>query len=98
LAVTAQEFRVRFPEFDGQKNSDIDAMIAQALRMVSSTPDGDLRDDAVGFGAAHLFTIAPFGEEARIDPATAKEGLATTIYGRRFLAYLRMLTPTIMAV
>lgn len=98
MAVTADQFRDDFPEFAGRKDREIDVFLARGLRLVSSTPDGPLRDDAIAYAAAHMMSIDPFAEDARMEPEGGDPGLSSTVYGRRFMALRRLLSPTVMVV
>lgn len=66
MAVTVQQFKNKFPEFEATSNALVEMRIAMAERRVSLTSFGDNRDDAVALKTASLLSMSPSGEQARL--------------------------------
>ena len=86
MAVTAASFKIAFPEFDRVANALIEAKLAEATRELNAEQWADLFDDGVSYLAANLLSMAPQGQNARLQPATARVTRedALTTYERRF--------------
>ena len=80
-------FLLRFPAFEGTETTLIDAKLAEATRGVDPEVFGDKTEDAIGYKAAHLLSIDPFGQTARIE---AEDG--STTYGKQFMKIARSVT------
>ena len=94
MALTADGFRLRFPEFSRTPVALIDAKLAEAELEVSSTIWGTKADLGVGYLTAHLLSMAPTGQHARLVPRNAKATRrdALTTYERQYKRLLRMVS------
>lgn len=63
-------FRLRFPEFRTASNTLINSVIAEATARVASDVFGDLTEAAIGYLAAHLLAVSPFGKNQRLEDST----------------------------
>jgi len=79
MAVDADTFRERFPEFEPATREMIRSCIAQATSRVDAAVWGDKTDSGIEWLAAHLLASNQFGKQARL---ISKEG--DTVYLRRF--------------
>lgn len=66
MAVTVARFVNDFPEFRDTDEAQITAKLTQAARRINVPVWGTAADDGVMFLAAHLLSISPAGEGARI--------------------------------
>src|SRR5437660_717192 len=57
-------FRASFPEFVGTSDATVTAKLAEAAVCVDARLP--LADNRVGYLAAHLISISPFGQQARL--------------------------------
>jgi hypothetical protein len=87
-------FAARFPEFKQVKRETVEAKIAEAILQVAEAVYGAKTDLAVGYLAAHLLSIAPTGQQARLVPKNAKANRedALTTYEREYRRIQRMVT------
>lgn len=78
---TYDEFIAEFPEFSSPDNrSLVEAKIAEATAMLDESAFGEaLYNGAVGYKAAHLIAMSPFGRQAQL---VNDDG--STVYGRLF--------------
>lgn len=65
------EFIVDFPEFDQVSQVYIEVKLAEAEAMLDAlafgkSPDNDLYNIAVGYQAAHLLALSPFGKQLQL--------------------------------
>lgn len=60
-------FLARFPEFEEANPVLIDAKLTEAAHYFDEDLYGDLYPEAVGYLAAHLLSLSPFGTNARLD-------------------------------
>jgi hypothetical protein len=79
VAVTVNQFIVRFAEFCDADKDLVQACIDDAELMIDRSWYGDKADMAVRYKAAHLLAINPLGEMARLE----KDKHSTT-YGKIF--------------
>jgi len=86
MAIGVSEFLVRFPEFRNADHSLIDAKLIEARAQIGASVWGDLYDQGVGYLAAHLLSVAPTGQHARLIPASAKASRddSLTTYEREY--------------
>ncbi len=68
MAVKVRKFKAEFPEFRATDDALIQAKLNQAARRIHAPVWGDMADDGVMFLAAHLVSISPTGEHARLKP------------------------------
>lgn len=94
MAIDADGFRVRFPEFERTPGGLIDAKLAEAELEISRAVWGAKADLGVGYLAAHLLSMAPTGQHARLVPRNAKATRrdALTTYERQYKRLLRMVS------
>jgi hypothetical protein len=64
---TAATFKARWAEFTPTPDATVTAVLAEAATYCDERLFGDRYDQAVGLYAAHLLSIAPFGQQARAD-------------------------------
>lgn len=90
MALTFEQFRGRFPEFESAPKTFVEAKLAEALLQIGGAW-GAQADLGQGYLAAHLLSIAPGGQQARLIPPNAKpvRGEALTTYEREYLRLLR---------
>lgn len=94
MALSRANFLIRFPEFgdggvSGQERAPeelIDDALARAASRVSDAIWTDLADEGIGYLAAHLISISPWGQQARLVPAQPD---GTTTYWAAYMALLR---------
>lgn len=79
MALDAASFLVRFPEFSNVDTTQIEARIADAAAKVNSTVWGDELDHGQALWAAHLLSLSPAGQQARLVGDTTQ-----TTYGRAY--------------
>lgn len=91
MAVTYDSFIEAFPEFEEAKKKLVEAKIAEATRRVDPEVFRTKADDAIGYLAAHLLSMSPFGQHARLIPKNAKPTRddALTTYEREYRALVR---------
>jgi Protein of unknown function (DUF4054) len=65
--MTVEEFRARFAEFRTAGDPLVESVLAEATRRVAPEVYGELTNDAVGYLAAHLLAISPFGKNMRLE-------------------------------
>lgn len=94
MALDADGFRLRFPEFDRTPTELVDAKLAEAELEIDRTVWGTKADLGVGYLAAHLLSIAPTGQHARLVPRNAKATRedALTTYERQYKRLLKMVS------
>lgn len=66
MALTVLQFVDRFPEFRGTAEGLIARRIAEAQRRTDPGTWGERADDGAAYLAAHLLSVSPTGEQARI--------------------------------
>ena len=88
MTVARADFLARFPEFEPAGVLMINATIVEAVRNVDPTVWGNKTDDGVRWKTAHLLSISPFGQQARM---VSKDG--STTYGKHFVMLMRSVTP-----
>ena len=64
MAISATDFKVRFPQFSTAEDELIDASLAQALREIDVAICGDQADDIQALRAAQDLSTSPFGIQA----------------------------------
>lgn len=69
-------FKARFPEFGRLPDPVIQDAINRATLRTNATVMGDQTDEAIGYMAAHLLALSPFGQQARM----SEPGKMTTYY------------------
>lgn len=69
-------FKARFPEFSRLPDPTIKDAIARGTARTNSTVMGDQTDEAIGYMAAHLLALSPYGQQARL----SEPGKMTTYY------------------
>lgn len=68
--MTPAEFLLRFPEFASAGTALVTANIAEAAARISGGEfPGATSDVAIGYLAAHLLWVSPFGSSMRLDSA-----------------------------
>ncbi len=92
MAVDYSSFVKAFPAFKKTSRDLVEAKIAEASREVDAVVWGELADDGIGYLAAHLMSMAPGGEHARLVPRNAKvvRGEALTTYERHYKRLVKM--------
>jgi hypothetical protein len=97
VTVTAATLKARFPEFAPVADAVCTANIAAATLRTSAlvfTTDAAF-DEAVLLRAAHLLSISPGGQAARLEgvalasPSSVAADLGRTTYGATLLAFMR---------
>jgi hypothetical protein len=68
----AASFKARWAEFASTPDATVEAALAEAGRRCSAAVFGDRHDDAVGLRAAHLLSVSPFGQQARLESDKAE--------------------------
>ena len=66
MPVTAQRFLKAFPEFQETERQLIEQKIALATLRTDETAWGDLYDEGIMMLTAHLISVSPKGEKARL--------------------------------
>lgn len=99
MALTVNDIKAAFPELARAGDPLIGAKLADAERYVSLSFAGDLpmRDQAVSYWTAHLISLHPGGEFARLDVKKGSDG-ARTLYERQFLEYVQMVSGSPMVI
>ena len=69
-------FKARFPEFARLPDVTLNDVIARATARTNATVMGDQADEAIGYMAAHLLALSPYGQQARL----SEPGKTTTYY------------------
>lgn len=69
-------FKVRFPEFGRLPDAVIQDAINRGTARTNATVMGNQTDEAIGYMAAHLLALSPFGQQARL----SEPGKMTTYY------------------
>jgi len=95
MAYTAYSFKQRFQEFSETPDEVVDSALAEATRGCNAEVLGDRFDDAVGWKAAHILSVSPFGQQARLQ---SKEGESTYLAEWKRLARIRGCGPWIAGV
>ena len=80
MAVTLPRFRNTFSEFRDTEDSEIEAKLALAALEVNADVWGTRADAGVLYMAAHLVSLAPAGQNAKLKP----ENAAKTVYLMHF--------------
>lgn len=94
MALSLPAFKVRFPEFDVDSETDtlVTAKLAEAEGMVDRSlfkdPAGVNADSCVGYLAAHLAASSPGGLNARLAKGE-KSGSIKTLYWEPYMKLLR---------
>jgi hypothetical protein len=86
--VSVEQLRDEFPEFAHTNEGLLAGKIADASAMLNAHAFGDVHDQAVKYMAAHLVSLSPGGQFARLDPNEEEDG-ARTLYERQYLALQR---------
>lgn len=66
MAVTVQRFLKAYPDFKNTDYQLVEQKLNQAILRVDSDAFGDLEDEGVMLLTAHLLSISPNGEKARL--------------------------------
>lgn len=92
MAVSYETFVEGFPEFAKAPKTLVDRKIVEASRLVDREVWRDKADDGISYLAAHLLSMSPFGQHARLVPPNSKVTRedALTTYERQYLALRRM--------
>jgi Protein of unknown function (DUF4054) len=69
-------FKARFPEFARLPDATLNDVIARATKRTNPTVLGEETDEAIGYMAAHLLALSPYGQQARL----SEPGKMTTYY------------------
>lgn len=72
MAVTLATFVVQYPEFAATDSALATAKLAEAEQRTDARVFGDDYDAAVYLLTAHLISIAPFGQQARLESNKAE--------------------------
>jgi hypothetical protein len=91
VTVGFDSFIAAFPEFEKVPKELVDAKIAEAKLEVAASVWGAKTDLGVSYLTAHLLSMSPFGQHARLIPPNAKVTRedALTTYERRYRALVR---------
>lgn len=91
MSVGFSSFVEAFPEFREAPKTLVDAKLAEARLQVDPVVWRGKTDLGVSYLAAHLVAISPFGQHARLQPASAKvtRDEALTTYERHYRALVR---------
>lgn len=87
MTVTLSSFRVSYPEFLNTADALCEAKIAAAVLRTSEDIFGDNTDEAVMLLAAHLLSVSPQGESARLEVDEKQ-----TVYGLELRTLRREVT------
>ncbi len=90
MALTYNDFIVRFPHFSNAPAAQVQVELANAARMVSTLLFAEQRDDAIGLLAAHRMALQPGGENARLKTL---DGKSRTTYGDMYEDMLMNVVP-----
>ncbi len=90
MAVTYNDFIIRFPFFSSADAAQVQVELTNAARMVNTAQFAEQRDDAIGLLAAHRMALHPGGENARLK---SKDGISRTTYGDQYQAMLMNVVP-----
>lgn len=85
MAVTVTTFLRDYPEFSQASPDLIRRKISMALNFVNASVFGDSIDDAVKLRAAHLLSMSPPAEEAKLE-------VGVTWYMQEFVRLSRIVT------
>lgn len=64
MAVTTAEFKIDFPQFSSTSDPLIERFLTKAANRISASVYGALYNDAQGYLAAHLLTVAERGKQS----------------------------------
>lgn len=84
--MTPVQFRVRFPEFGKLPDPTIADAILRASNQTAAGVWGNLADEAIGYLAAHMLALSPYGQQARLEV----KGVPTTTYMMHWKRLARM--------
>ena len=87
MSVTVHRFRLAFPEFKRTPEATIKEKIRSAALRVNASIWGDKADDGIMWLTAHLLSVAPMGEQARL-----KLENRGTMYGVEYKKMVREVT------
>lgn len=80
--LTLSAFRDGFPDFVGVADAMVNAKLADAWAQIDTGVWEDLADQAHGQLTAHLLSVAPGGQQARLEPSEG--GFKSTTYGATY--------------
>lgn len=81
--MTAAEFLVAFPEFNGAAEAMITAAITAQTPMISDSWDADRADLVLGLRVADSLARSPFGRNARMVSENKITGVVSTTYRKQ---------------
>jgi len=87
MSVSVQRFKKEFPEFKKTSDTIVEQKLASALGRISPTIWGTQADAGQMILTAHLLSISPSGEMARLKPENRK-----TLYKIEFDSMVREIT------
>lgn len=90
--MTQDDFLAAFPEFRAA-GAMIPTKLAEATRRVDSSIYGDRTEDAIGYLAAHLLAMSPFGVNLRKEDDKTKSS-----YLDSFEAIRREVAPSMIVI
>lgn len=82
---TAATFKARWTEFEPTADALVESALAEAARSTDARLFGEKTDDGVGLLAAHLLSISPQGQQARLESSEAE-----TTYSRERARLVRI--------
>jgi Protein of unknown function (DUF4054) len=95
--ITLALFRSTFPEFASAPDAQVSQQIAWAQFQIDPNVFGLQAEQAHGLLVAHALSLAPGGQQSRLDPKTlraldASSALETTTYGMTFVQMRQIAT------
>lgn len=87
--MTLAQFRVRFPEFQRAGDELVNDVLEHAGELATQAVYGDDTTEAVGYQAAYLLSLSPFGRGAR---STSQ----TSLYREHLMRLRKRRTPRAM--
>jgi hypothetical protein len=70
--INESQFRISFPEFKSASDALITACLARAESQIDPEVYGDLTDEAHGLNTAHILSLSPNGQMARLTSDKSK--------------------------
>lgn len=87
MSVTVLQFKNEFPEFLETEEAVVQSRLSMANRQINANVWGSKATDGVKMLTAHLLSLSPLGEQARL-----KKENRGTIYGDQYEAMKRQVT------
>lgn len=91
MAWTATSFKARYPEFAPTPDAQVNGALADATARIDTRLLSTANyDAAVGLLTAHLLSITPFGQQARLEGEKEPSGGTGSTYNSELKRLLRL--------